>query len=535
MVTRVSLQMKIIIFITTIILFVTMTLTGIFAYLESKQVEENMGKLALRVATTVSLIPAVENAFYYEEPSEVIQPLVESIRQMVGAEFIVVGNKDSIRYSHPNIGKIGKKMVGGDNDKALIDGQYYISKAVGSLGPSLRGKAPIFNDKGDIIGIVSVGFMIEDIRSIIINRVLKIGAVSFVIVLFGIAGGILLARNIRKDTAGLEPHEIASLYRERNAILLSIKEGIIAVDEHGRITMINNSAKKMLGIERDCRNELIENVLPNTQMYKVLEGEKTDHDVEMKMRDRIMIVNRIPIIEDGQVVGVVASFRDKTEIQKMLDTIFEIRKYSEEMRAQTHEFTNKLYVLSGLLQLGHYDKAVQMIQTEYSQHETQNKILFDQIHDQTVQAILLGKISIASEKKINFMIDENCTLNPLPKHIVPSQIITMIGNLIDNAFDAVQAIKQKEVFFYITDIGNDVVIEVGDNGPGVDEKELDSLFNRGYSTKEGMNRGYGLTNLKKVVDDLQGSVEIQRPKGGGAVFSIFLPKKLNENQWRRSV
>lgn len=207
-----------------------------------------MGQLALQVATTVSFMPMVVEAFDDENPSQVIQPIVEQIRKEMGAEFIIVGNKESIRFSHPQEWKIGQKMVGGDNDQALIDGEYYISEAVGSLGPSLRGKAPIFDNDGNIIGIVSVGFMLEDIREATIENLIKYSQAALFVLLLGIVGGVFLARNIRKDTLGLEPHEIGSLYRERNAILDSIKEGVIAIDEDGRITMMNTTAQKILGI-----------------------------------------------------------------------------------------------------------------------------------------------------------------------------------------------------------------------------------------------------------------------------------------------
>src|SRR5699024_176534 len=221
---------KILTLIIALILCITMLLTAIFSYLQLKETESEMGTRALHVATTISLMPSIKQAFNEEHPEDTIQPIAEEIREFVGAEFIVVGNTESIRYAHPDSKKLRKKMVGGDNDKALIDGKFYTSKAKGSLGPSLRGKAPIIDDQGDIIGIVSVGFLVEDIQSIILNKVLKISGISAIVLILGILGGIFLARNIRKDTFGLEPHQIASLYRDRNAILASIKEGVIAID-----------------------------------------------------------------------------------------------------------------------------------------------------------------------------------------------------------------------------------------------------------------------------------------------------------------
>lgn len=525
----VNLQTKILGLIITLILLVTIFLVGIIGYLESQQTAENIGQRALHVATTLSLMPSIKSAFKLDKPEEVIQPITERIREKVGAEFIVVGNAESIRYSHPDVRKLGKHMVGGDNTRALIDGKYYTSKAIGSLGPSLRGKAPIFNEQEEIIGIISVGFMVEDIKKIVFNKLVKISSISLLVLAFGIIGGILLARNIRKDTMGLEPYEIASLYRDRNAILLSIKEGIIAIDKKGYITMMNHSAKNILGFSDDNRMKKIEDVFPNTKMYDVFGSGIGNKDEEMVLNDRTVIVNRTPITENNEVVGVVASFRDKTEVNEMLNALSEVRIYSEDLRAQTHEFTNKLYVLSGLLQLEHYDEAIELIQKESAFHLNQNKVVLEQIKDKTVQAILLGKISKASEKKVDFDIDENTSLDVVPSHIDMTKLITILGNLIDNAFEAVEnnpAVKQ--VTFFATDLGADIVFDISDNGTGIGEEKMAHLFETGFSTKQAFDRGYGLASVKEVVDELNGGIEVYNQDDGGAVFSIFIPKSLNK-------
>ncbi|ASN04652.1 ATP-binding protein [Virgibacillus necropolis] len=524
----VSLQTKILGLIITLVLLVTIFLTGIIAYIESEETSENIGKRALQVATTISFMPSIRNAYKLDQPQTVIQPIAEKIRKKVGAEFIVIGNAESIRYSHPDEWKLGKRMVGGDNARALVQGEYYTSRAIGSLGPSLRGKAPIFNEQGTIIGIVSVGFLVEDIKSIVFDKLVKISSISLAVLFFGILGGVLLARNIRKDTMGLEPHEIASLYRDRNAILLSIKEGIIAIDNKGYITMMNHSAKSILGFTDDNQLKKIEDVFHNTKMYEVLKSGIGNKDEEMILRDRTVIVNRTPITEDNEVVGVVASFRDKTEINEMLNALSEVRRYSEDLRAQTHEFTNKLYVLSGLLQLKHYDEAIELIQKESAFHLNQNKVVLEQIKDKTVQAILLGKISKASEKKVDFLIDENSSLNVVPKNIDMIKLITILGNLIDNAFEAVENNTLKKVTFFATDIGTDIIFDISDNGVGIAEENIDTIFETGFSTKQAFDRGYGLASVKDIVEELHGGIEVSNQNDGGAVFSVFIPKSLNE-------
>ncbi|WP_330218306.1 sensor histidine kinase [Ornithinibacillus californiensis] len=523
---KITLQTKILVLIIGLIILITASLTGIVAYYESKEIEKHIGERALNAAITISLMPTVIDAFEHENPTGVLQPIAEEIREIIGAEFIVIGNANSIRYAHPDTGKIGKKMVGGDNDRALISGETYTSKAVGSLGPSLRGKAPVINEDGEIIGIISVGFMLDDIQSIIYNNLLKFSGSAIPIILLGIFGSVMLARNIRKDTFGLEPHQIASLFQDRSAILSSVKEGIVAVGADGRVTMMNESAQKILGLSNNYMNQRIEEVFPNTKMYDVLNSGSAIKDDEVVLNNRPVIVNRTPILNDkSQVVGVVASFRDKTEINEMLNTLSEVRKYSEDLRAQTHEYTNKLYVLSGLLQLGHYKEAIELIQIESSATVQVNKILLEQIKDQTIQAILLGKIGKSSEKKVEFRIDTNSYLEELPSHIDVAKLITIVGNLLDNALEAVEKKEKREIVFFVTDLGDDIVFEIADSGDGIPGQDTYRIFERGYSTKREKGRGYGLAIVTETIGELGGQIEVHNPPDGGAIFSVFIPKQ----------
>ncbi|HLR63647.1 MAG TPA: sensor histidine kinase [Lentibacillus sp.] len=521
---NVSLQTKILTLIISLILVVIILLSGTYIVLEKKQTEESTSSWALQVSKTVSFMPSVKEAFKDSNPSSSLQSIAENVRLQVGAEYVVIANAEGIRYSHPDSSLLGKPMSGNDNYRALIFGQYYTSQSESALGPALNGNSPIFDNHGNIMGVVSVGYLLEDIHTEIYQKIWDISKISLIVLFLGAIGGIMLTKNIRKDTLGLEPFEIANLYRERSAILHSIKEGVIAIDQNGLITMMNETASDMLGVYNNYLHKPIETILPNTLMYRVLESGKNEQNQEMYLNDRWVIVNREVIKENGQVIGAVASFRDKTEIKEMVETISEVRQYSEDLRAQTHEYTNRLYVLSGLIQLGQYQEAVDMIQTELKINNTQNHILFDQIEDSKVQAILLGKIGKASENKISFSIDENSSLNTLPDHIDISSLIAILGNIIDNAFEAVESTEEKEVTLFATDMGNDIIFEVADSGEGIDESK--HLFKKGFSTKQSGNRGYGLTILQDTVNSLGGSLEIKNHKSKGAIVTVFIPKQL---------
>lgn len=522
---KVSLQTKIVSLIIALILFVVLLLAGIFVYIQSVDTKRQVEQLALQTAKSLSFMPAIKEAFQNNEHKSTIQSIAEQVREQAGADTVIIEDRYGIMYSNSNSELIGTKSNNPYNYEALTFGGYYTLEGNGTSGQALMAKAPIIVHNGDydqVVGVVTVEFLIKGIESNILSRTKEIILFSVAVLLAGIVGGILLARSIRKDTLGLEPNEIAALYRERSAILLSIKEGIIAIDQNGFITMMNTSAEEMLHVNDDYMQH-ISKVLPEFHMERVLEN-----DQEIAFQDKVFILNMTPILENNNTVGVVCSFRDKTELQNLVNTISEVRKYSEDLRAQTHEFTNKLFVLSGLLQLGHYKEAIEFIQQESNIHQSQNHILFHQIHDAKVQAILLGKIGTASEKKIDFHIEGDSALHPLPDHIKVSHLITILGNIIDNAFDAVSEREEKSVSFFVTDIGHDIVFEVIDSGVGIPAEKITTIFQKGFSTK-GNNRGYGLANVKEMVDVLEGTIEIQNEKNGGAIFTIYLPKTLKES------
>ncbi|WP_028390266.1 ATP-binding protein [Bacillus cihuensis] len=522
---RVSLQTKIHGLVLTLSLFLIILLTSYFTYMEGKQMAEDRGLIALEISKVISFMPSIIEAFELENPSEEIQPIIEKIKNETGAEFIVVGNKDGIRYSHPLPSEIGKRMIGGDNERAIQNGEYYISEARGSLGLSMRGKSPIFDKQGNIIGVVSVGYLVEDVKEQIVRNVSKELFVSFLALVISIIGSYLLARSIRKDTMGLEPYEIVNLYKEKNAVLHSVKEGILSVDKNGMINSMNKPAKKLLNVKGTVRRLKVDGLFPSSQLYDVLKSGEPQIDREMTWKHQTIIVSITPIFDDDGVSGVVASFRDKTEIEQMVNTISEVKMYSEDLRAQTHEYTNKLYVLSGLIQLGEYDEAINMIQSESSELQFLNQIVFEQIMDTKVQAILLGKLGKASEKKVRFEIDSLSYIDKLPDHIKLFQITLVLGNLIDNAFEAVYDIEEPIVKLFATDIGEDIIFEVSDNGKGITEEEMVVLFERGFTSKTSEKpRGYGLYNADSAVKELGGIIEVHS-EAENTVFTVYLPKE----------
>lgn len=527
----IPLQTKILGLISTLVLLIVILLASIFAYLQFVDEKDQVKQLVLQAAKTISLMPELREAIETNDIESHFRPIAEQVKDQVHAANIIIENRKEIVYSHTNPAQVGEKSLDDTNYHAFVFGGSYNFEVEREHGSVLIGKVPIIADNGEftqVIGTVSVEYLEKDIYGEIYSRIKTIAIASLFVLMLGIIGGVFLTKSIRKDTLGLEPHEISSLYTERSAILLSIKEGIMAVDRNGIITLANHSAKTMLDLKEDeLIGQSIRPIVPTIKLEDVLQTGRAIHNVENRIGEKTFIFNLTPVIDNAHVVGIVSSFQDKTELKKLMHTLSEVREYSEGLRAQTHEYANKLYLLSGLLQLERYEDAFKFIQQESTDHQHRSQILFNQIHDPNVQAILLGKLGRASEKKINLEIEPDSFVDILPEHIGVSDMITIIGNLIDNAFEAVAQQTEKNVIFSITGFGNDIIIEVADSGKGIQDDVMESLFSLGHSSKGG-NRGYGLFNVKRIVESLGGTIEVGNEKNGGAIFTVYLPKKFRE-------
>ncbi|MGE6631698.1 ATP-binding protein [Bacillus sp. NPDC077027] len=524
---KVSLQTRILVLIIVLLLFVIALLTICFGFLQSSARQKQAEQLAVQTARTISYMPPIKSSMAASLASAgEEQAVLEQMKEQVSAHAIFITNQKGRVLLHTDDEHVGRTISLADGRSTLLFGGTSISAGTSNGETVLRGSAPIMKESDEfekIIGTVTVEFLKKDIDRATTKQLFTLSYLALLVLLPGIFGAIFLAKSIRKDTLGLEPHEIASLYREREAMLLAIKEGIIAFDRKGRITMMNTSAEKMLRVH-STQSLHIDQVLSKADVLSLLTLESIEPNIETEVNQKTFVLNVKKVVQGSIVYGGIVSFREKTELTKLLDTLTEVSQYSEDLRAQTHEFSNKLYAILGLLELKQFDEAIELIKDEYTLQNRQHDLLMKQIQSPKIQAILLGKLGKASEKKVNFRIDENSSLEPLPNHLSLSHFITIIGNLVDNAFEAVLHKDKREVDFFITDIGLDIIIEVSDSGDGVKEAERINIFTRGHSTK-GEARGYGLANVKEVLDELGGWIEVTNKKEGGALFTVYIPKE----------
>ena len=529
---KLKLQQRITLTISTLILVVLLLTSYLFYYILSETVEEQIGKRALHVAKTVAAIPEIAEAFQKENPASIIQPIAEKIRIDTDADFIVVGNKEGIRYAHPKKDKIGEVMVGGDNKGVLLEGKSYVSKATGSLGPSLRGKVPIRNQDNKIIGVVSVGFSMDDIHGAVEVYGKRVFWITIIGLLMGIIGSIYLAASIKRMMFGMEPEEISSLYEEHSTVIQSVREGIIVIDKKGMISLVNQAAYDILSLDnrKNIIGSFILNIIPNSSILDVLQTGEEQFDRQLNIKGQAVIANRLPIKVNNKVTGVVSSLRLKSEMDQLTAELSQTKQYTEALRAQTHEYNNLLYTLSGLIQLESYEDALELIHKETAVYQDFVQFIMKRIQNPWLGGILIGFYNRARELKIDFVLDRESSLETLSPHIESNYVVSILGNLITNAFEAIEKNQEhdKKVRMFVTDIGEEILIEVEDSGQGIHDEIITSIFYKGFSTKEGEKRGYGLAKVKELVEDLNGSIAIEKGDLGGALFIIALPKERGE-------
>jgi len=374
--------------------------------------------------------------------------------------------------------------------------------------------------------LISTGYLISDVKDIIGEYVVTFKIVLFILLLMGVISAVLIARGLKNAIFGLEPHEIASMLSERNTIIESIHEGILAIDNEKKIRFANGAALSILesNTSETVVGEGIDQVFPKFDLGKVLEKGKSILNYEVFMK-RNLIANVNPILHNKNVMGAVITFRPKDELYELGKKLSYVRQYTETLRSKTHDYSNKLHTIAGLLQTDNYDEALNFVLKEYSDYSEIIDVVNNTTKDSIVASLILGKHNYAEEQKVNLIIDENSMLHEVPKHIDSYKLVDILGNIIDNAIEAASHSGENKVMISFTDLGDDIVFDIEDSGKGINDELYTSVFEKGYSTKENYGRGLGLHIVKKRLNDLKGQISYTRSDLGGAAFTIIIPKK----------
>lgn len=496
--------------------------------------EDRIGEQALQLSRVVSALPQVRQGLIDRNVDQ-IQSLAELIRKETDARFIVVGDLDGIRFSHPIVDRIGKKRVGGDNRRAIEKKESYVSKAVGSLGPSMRGKSPVLDEQGNVIGVTSVGYMLDSVGEIISGYQKSVILIVIASLFISVLVGMTISEHFKRVLFGLEPEEIARLFEERNATLETVHEGIISIDRDGIITTFNKTAVETLNLPKDqsLTGQDIRQVLPDSDILGVLQSGEPEHDKEAWLNGQSLIVNHLPVIVQGQTTGVVSSFRPKGELELLTRKLSHIEQYAETLRSQSHEYANKLHTIAGLIQIDAKDEALDLIGQESKGIQDLVHLLVEAVPDPILAGCILGKFNRARELGLELVVDHESHMVDVPEHLPRERLVTLLGNLLDNAFEATRIHLKKNnggkstIRLTMSDYGNDLIFEIDDSGEGIPVAEQQRIFEKGVSSKMEAGHGYGLFLVATILKELHGQISMQNHESGGGRVIIYLPKSAN--------
>lgn len=494
----------------------------------TKQAQENLASNITSVARLVANSEVVIDGLKGERSEIEIATYASEVESLTGTDFVVVLDMNLMRKSHPIESVIGGTFSNPEDAAAALEGEEYITYAEGVMGMGKRVFTPIWSEDGSQIGVVVVGVSIEAVNQAILSGRSIIYYSMLIGLSLGIMGATILGRHVKTILFNLEPFEIAKLLKEREAMLDSVKEGVIAVDRDLKVTLINGEVKKILNTN-DMTPEIMEHYISEYLPYfqQVLNTGQEQLHIEEEIRQIPVIFNCVPITLEGKVVGALGTFQDKTELKRMGEELAGIQLYTDTLRAQSHEFMNKLHVLLGLVQLKDYDKLSMYIQQVVYQSEAEVNFIVDKIKSPVFAGFLLGKYCKAREENIEFVLTENSFLPEIQNTDLVHQLVEIVGNLINNGMEAVANAPQKKMTLFICYEENQIQIEVTDNGSGIERHIRESIFEKGFSTK-GENRGLGLFMIQQTIRSLKGDLELYTIIGKGTTFKVSIPYTENE-------
>jgi len=496
----------------------------------TSQFASSSGDRVLGAAENVAGNPLVKDGGVVPNPATDLAPVAEAARIQSGATVVLLADVDRRIITSTDPTRIGSTLVlpeesawsgrSWDGDLTL-DGQRLIAAS-----------APIYDDTGNLVGLALVGEQYPDTWSILRSGVPELLLLILLAAAAGIAGSWLLARRIKKQTHGLEPAQIASLADHREALLHSIREGVLGVDPAGYVTVVNDGARSLLDLPEDCVGRDVRDLGLEPDLLDVVMGRRTGTDLVVVHRDRVLVVNRRTARTGGKTgvsSGTVTTLRDRSELIAVQRQLGATRNATDTLRAQTHEFDNQLHVISGLLQLAEYDEVRDYVAALTRRRAEIDSAVTARIEDPPLAALMVAKSSLASESRVQLEISTATRCPRLPSEL-STDVATVVGNLVDNALDAVANSAHAAITLEVTADDSAVTVVVSDTGPGVSPESAARIFDRGFSTKSAAvvgGRGIGLSLVRRICEERGGAVGVQY--ADGAVFTAVLPVRAPEH------
>lgn len=513
-----------------ILLAVVLGGTGILINIHDET--EKRDRNLQNISQTIASSPLLDH-MTGEENAEYLTGYFDSLQKSLGdIDVISIVSSDNVRLYHSNHTLIGTVYEG--TLPVFDDNDFYTEDNSGPSGRQRRAYAAIYGDDGSYAGFVITVMLQTSIQKEFLQTMTVFSLITAAAILMEIMISAELSKSIKKKLHGYEPDVFSAMYQARDNILESIAEGVIAIDKNGVVQFINISAMKMLR----CTDLSAEKQIVGQPMQKIFNpavfehtlsvGEKEFGVHESRLENPNLLIDRIPIKKDGEIIGAVGILHNREEYTKLMEDLAGTRYLVDSMRANNHDFTNKLHVILGLLQMEMYDKASAYIENiTMVQRETISKIM-SAISEPAAAALLIGKSARASELNVKFILKEGSVFTKSDYSIPTETLITVLGNLIDNAFDAMNDEngdfdKPKELLFGIYSKPGSLLITAADTGVGIRQEDMDKVFLNGYSTK-GEGRGTGLYQVKQMVENLGGIITLESQSGSGTSVTVTFGK-----------
>ncbi|KOX27151.1 sensor histidine kinase [Streptomyces sp. NRRL F-6491] len=503
---------------------VTVLATGLFLAPLSAQLDDQAMRRALAIAGTTAS-PRLAAGLTGGPPSArgPVQTEAERVRTSTGAEYVVVMDTRGVRWSHPDPVQIGR--VVSTDPSAPLAGREVMEIDSGTLGRSARGKVPLRDADGRTVGAVSVGIEYDSVRDRLLGAIPGLLAHAGGALAAGALAAYLISRRLQRQTHDLAFSDISALLAEREAMLHGIREGVVALDRNGSVRLVNDEAQRLLGLGPEAAGRPLDEVLGRGRTADVLAGRVTGEDLVTVRGHRVLIANRMPTA-DG---GAVATLRDRTELEHLGRELDATRGLIDALRAQDHEHANRMHTLLGLLELEMHEEAVEFVTEVVGVHRATAEQVTEKVHDPLLAALLVGKAAVAAERGVSLRLAPDSLL---PDRLVdPRELVTVVGNLVDNALDAAAGTADARVGVSFRSEGRTVVLRVSDSGPGVPEDRRELIFTEGWTTKalpSHGKRGLGLALVRRLAGRRGGTATVAGGPDGGAEFTVVLPDALSD-------
>jgi two-component system CitB family sensor kinase len=476
-------------------------------------------KEMLGIARTMADAPEVREAVLAPDPSAVLQPLAERVRADTATDFVVVMDPTGRRWTHPNPAQIGQQFLGTIAD--AVQGGVVTETYTGTLGPSVRAVVPVKDDGGRVVALVSVGRKVSAVSEDLQRQIPLVLGMSGAALGVAAAGSWLVSRWLRRRTHGLGPTELTRMYEYYDAVLHAVREGLLLLDRDGRVQLVNEEARRLLALPLDAPGRPVDALGLPPALGAALGAGAAGSDGIHLTADRILVVSQAAARWGGRQVGWVVTLRDHTELRELVTELRTARGVADSLSTQAHEAANQLHTVLSLIELGRAEEALEFATGGPAQRLVDDVLAAVGVPE--LAALVLAKAGEAEGRGVELAVAAGATLPAGPAD--PHDLVTIVGNLLDNAIDAAAAPGAPEprwvrIGAEVT-AGDTVVLRIADSGPGVPADDVERVFGRGWTTKptlDGRSRGIGLALVERAVRRYGGEVRV-----AGSEFEVRLP------------